>query len=100
MSSYYVYILKSLKDGELYTGVTSDIHKRLKRHNNGYVSSTKKRRPFEIVYCEEHQTLKKARQRESYLKSLKGSREKSMLVASVAELALDAIHRSVSTGRL
>ncbi|MEK7553394.1 MAG: GIY-YIG nuclease family protein, partial [Patescibacteria group bacterium] len=30
---FYVYILKSKKDGELYFGYTSDLIERLKEHN-------------------------------------------------------------------
>ncbi|MDI6765995.1 MAG: GIY-YIG nuclease family protein [Bacteroidota bacterium] len=46
---YYVYILKSLKDGKKYIGLTNEIDRRLKQHNNGEVSSTKSRRPFFII---------------------------------------------------
>ncbi len=43
---FYVYILKSLKDNDLYIGRTNNIDRRIKEHNNGKVSSTKSRRPF------------------------------------------------------
>ncbi|MEI6479299.1 MAG: GIY-YIG nuclease family protein [bacterium] len=32
---WFVYILKSLKDGRYYIGSTSDIEKRVERHNHG-----------------------------------------------------------------
>jgi len=32
---YYTYILKSKKDGKLYTGSMNDLRKRLDQHNNG-----------------------------------------------------------------
>ncbi len=35
MKFYYTYILKSQKDGTLYTGSTNDLRKRLKQHNAG-----------------------------------------------------------------
>jgi len=43
---FYVYILQSQKDGNLYIGRTNDLDRRLKEHQNGRVSSTKSRRPF------------------------------------------------------
>ncbi len=32
---FYVYILRSLKDGKLYTGFTSDLRRRVKEHFSG-----------------------------------------------------------------
>jgi putative endonuclease len=32
---YYVYVLRSLKDGSLHVGYTINIEKRLKEHNQG-----------------------------------------------------------------
>jgi predicted GIY-YIG superfamily endonuclease len=49
---FYFYILRSLKDRSLYYGYTSDLRKRFKDHNSGRVTSTKNRRPLEIVYLQ------------------------------------------------
>ena len=65
---YYVYVLKSKKDGNLYTGSTNDLKRRLDEHNNGLVFSTKSRRPFELVYYEAYKSEKDARSREKNLK--------------------------------
>ncbi len=65
---YYVYVLKSKKDGNLYTGSTNDLKRRLDEHNNGLVFSTKSRRPFELVYYEAYKSEKDARSRERNLK--------------------------------
>ncbi|RJQ29880.1 GIY-YIG nuclease family protein [Candidatus Parcubacteria bacterium] len=46
---FYVYILKSRKDGNLYIGKTNNLERRIKEHNSGQVSSTKSRRPFVIL---------------------------------------------------
>ncbi len=43
---FYVYILKSRKDRELYFGYTENLVKRLKEHNLGLVRSTKSRIPI------------------------------------------------------
>lgn len=49
----YVYILKC-SDGTYYTGVTNNLEKRLKQHNEGFVkdSYTYSRRPVKLVFCE------------------------------------------------
>jgi len=68
---YFVYVLKSKKDGKLYTGITNDIKRRIKEHNKGVVStpSTKNRGPFELIYFEKLKSRINAREREKYLKS-------------------------------
>ena len=43
---YFVYILYSNKDNRLYVGCTSDLEKRVKRHNSGDVTATKFRKSF------------------------------------------------------
>jgi len=65
---FYVYILKSKKDHQLYIGSTNDLRRRLKEHNSGDIFSTKARRPFELIYYEVYVAEKDARRRESNLK--------------------------------
>jgi putative endonuclease len=43
---WYVYILRSVKDKDLYVGSTNNIRRRLTKHNSGRVDSTKRRLPF------------------------------------------------------
>ena len=47
---FFMYILKSSKDGELYIGSTNNLKKRFKEHNAGFVESTRNRAPFRLVY--------------------------------------------------
>jgi len=65
---FYVYVLKSKKDGKFYIGSTNNLRKRLKEHNDGKVFSTKSRIPFELIYYEAYKSEKDARKRESNLK--------------------------------
>ncbi len=65
---FYVYILRSKKDNKLYTGSTNDLKKRFIEHNNGKVTSTKLRIPFELIYYEAYKSEKDARTREHNLK--------------------------------
>ncbi|NQV88174.1 MAG: GIY-YIG nuclease family protein [Parcubacteria group bacterium] len=65
---FYVYVLKSSKDSELYIGSTKDLVKRFSEHNNGKVRSTKSRKPFTLIYYEAYLAEGDARERESNLK--------------------------------
>ncbi|MFA7191751.1 MAG: GIY-YIG nuclease family protein [Candidatus Paceibacterota bacterium] len=71
---FYTYVLKSKKDGKLYTGYTNDLRKRLIQHNTGKSTSTKGRGPFVIIYYEACLDEHKARSRELYLKTGMGKR--------------------------
>jgi putative endonuclease len=77
---YFVYIIQSLRDGNYYTGYTSDLKRRLERHNSGYSKATKKRKPFKLVYCESYQNKNEAIKREYFLKSKIGGPTKKSLV--------------------
>ena len=69
---YYVYILQSLKDRSYYTGLTTDVEARLKKHNSGQVVYTSTKYPFKLVwYCCFKDKLKAANF-EKYLKSGSG----------------------------
>jgi len=68
MNMYYVYILKSKRDSNLYIGSTNNLERRINEHNNGLVFCTKSRVPFELVYYEAYKSEKDARSREQNLK--------------------------------
>ena len=71
---YYVYVLRSLKTGLLYTGFTSDLRERLREHNSNLSRYTKNRGPFELIYYEASRSQKDASVREKYLKTGMGKR--------------------------
>lgn len=68
---YFVYILKSEVNNQYYIGYCSDLDRRLKRHNKGYVESTKRYKPWQLVHKEEKNTEQEAILREQQLKSWK-----------------------------
>lgn len=70
---FYIYLLKSQKDGNLYIGLTSDLRRRIKEHNGGMTRSIKNRRPFKLVYYEAYTAFEDAKMRESKLKQFKNS---------------------------
>lgn len=65
---YYVYVLESLLTKELYVGSTNDLKKRFKNHNEGKVISTKRYRPWKLIYYEAYIEEQLARMREQKLK--------------------------------
>lgn len=71
---YYVYILRSKKNNQQYTGFTNDLQRRLDEHNNGESGYTSTRRPYELMYYEASRNVKDAIAREKYLKSGMGKR--------------------------
>jgi putative endonuclease len=69
---YYTYILKSIKDKEMYTGYTKNLKLRFEQHNKGLVESTKDRRPFILMYYKACLNQQDATHREKYLKTYNG----------------------------
>lgn len=69
---FYVYVLRSRRDGLWYIGSTQDLKQRLELHNSGRVESTRPRRPFELIFYEAYRNELDAKRRESYFKSSKG----------------------------
>ena len=65
---YYLYVIKSSKDQNLYIGYTKDLKRRFQEHNNGMSVSTKHRTPFELIYYEAYKSESDARKRERNLK--------------------------------
>jgi putative endonuclease len=71
---WYTYVLQSKKDSKYYTGSTGNIRKRLKKHEEGRVVSTRERLPISLVYCEICNNQGDAYVREKYLKTGMGKR--------------------------
>ena len=71
---HYVYVLRSLKDRNLYTGYTADLRQRVADHTAGKAPSTRDRRPLHLIYYEAYLLAKDAKAREVFLKSGSGKR--------------------------
>jgi putative endonuclease len=65
---FYIYVLKSLKDNNLYIGKTKNLKNRLKRHQGGYVKATKNRLPLRLVYYEAYRNKNKCAKQELFYK--------------------------------
>ncbi len=74
--NYFIYILYSKKDSTLYVGCTKNLEDRIKRHNKGWVKTTKHRRPLVLIHSEQFIDKAEAFNRERFLKSLWSGRFK------------------------
>jgi len=74
-SRWSIYMLRC-SDGTLYTGITTDVSRRVEEHNNSDKGAkyTKMRRPVELVYVQDTDSRSKAAKEEWRIKKL--SREK------------------------
>ena len=81
----YTYLIRSIKYGNFYTGISKDPYERLNTHNYGGLSTTRAKRPFELVYVKAHNNYTEARKHEIWLKK-KNVIYKNKLV-EVAQLA-------------
>ncbi len=71
---FYNYILQSEKNGEIYTGRTNDLKRRLVEHNKGVTPSTKRYKPWKLIYYEACLNKNDSKRREGYLKTTQGRR--------------------------
>lgn len=68
---WFLYIVKS-RDDSLYTGITTDLKRRVQEHNLGRgAKSLRGKLPVELVYFEEYDAQNEARKREEAIKGWK-----------------------------
>ena len=80
-SSWFVYILRCA-DNSLYTGITTNVNKRLDQHNGVDKCGAKYttgRRPVTLVYQEPSNTRSAASKRECAIKSLKKPQKERLI---------------------
>tara|TARA_B100001109_G_C18845735_1_gene466736 strand:- start:937 stop:1236 length:300 start_codon:yes stop_codon:yes gene_type:complete len=77
---YYLYLLEC-SDKTYYTGVTNDIERRLKEHENGINpdSYTHSRRPVELKWFEEFQYIDKAIAFEKKIKKWSKAKKQALI---------------------
>ena len=72
-----IYIMASKRNGTLYTGVTSDLERRIEEHKSGTTDGfTKRYKVQQLVYFEEYEDMYNAIEREKQLKG--GSRKQKL----------------------
>ena len=78
-SNWYLYILRC-KDDTLYTGITTDVEKRLEQHRSGKGAKyTRGRGPLELVYMEEQPDKSAALRREYEIKQMTRQKKLELL---------------------
>ncbi len=83
---YYTYILQSLKDKSLYIGHSSDLKKRIKKHNLGENSATKNHILYKLIFYEAFLNRIDSKNREEYLKSGYGRKTIKVLLHNYLKL--------------
>lgn len=74
-----VYVLRC-RTGELYTGCTTDLERRLREHNSGAGSKfTRSRLPVSVVYREKVESRSEALRRERAIKAMRRSQKLLLL---------------------
>jgi putative endonuclease len=66
---FTVYAIKSNNRNYIYVGMTNNLERRLKEHNQHENKSTKAYAPFTLIYSEAFDSRPSARLKEKYLKS-------------------------------
>lgn len=82
MGEFFVYILQNWARDRYYVGFCKDLEKRLVKHNNGLVRSTKFGCPWKVVYTEAYGTRQEAYRRERQIKSYKGGEAFKKLITN------------------
>jgi putative endonuclease len=79
-SSWHVYIVRC-KDNSYYTGVTTNLSRRIEEHNSGKKGAryTRSRRPVELVYFEKSASRSIATRREAQIKKLTLASKKQLI---------------------
>lgn len=82
---YYVYILRC-RDGTLYTGITTNVQKRLAAHNSGKGAKyTRSRLPATLLYQETQPDKSAALKRELAIKKLTRAQKLNLIDAQNTE---------------
>jgi putative endonuclease len=89
-NTWTVYFLRC-NDNSLYTGITTDIKRRLHQHNNTKLGAkyTRARRPVVLVYSETAIDKSSASKREYQLRTLNKKQKEKLALAYTAAIALD-----------
>ena len=86
MDKWYVYIVECA-DGSLYTGITTDVRRRILEHNFSFKSAkyTRSRRPVRLMWSKEVANRSEASKEEIRIKRLKRKQKLELINLSVSE---------------
>lgn len=101
MTKWCVYVLQC-RDGSLYTGITTDLARRLRKHNAGAGGAyTRAKRPVRLMFQEAHPTRSAALIREHQIKRWPRAKKLGLLARTTRRSGgLGVVSsRAVETGR-
>jgi putative endonuclease len=79
MKDFFVYIVRC-SDGSYYTGVTSNLEKRIAEHNSGLIKGyTSKRLPLELVYSNRFNNVSDAIRSEKQIKGWRRDKKEALV---------------------
>jgi putative endonuclease len=89
-NTWTVYFLRC-NDNSLYTGITTDIKRRLHQHNNTKLGAkyTRARRPVVLVYSETAVDKSAASKREYQLRTLSKKQKETLALSYTSNMALN-----------
>ena len=81
MKTWYLYVVRC-SDDTLYTGITTDLARRLNEHNTGKRGAkyTKARRPINLVYYELYESRSNAQKAEHKFKKLAREQKEKIII--------------------
>jgi putative endonuclease len=90
---WYLYITKN-HNGAFYTGVTSNLERRLKEHRQGKGGHyTRNNRPQKLLYTEKFISRRRAEERERQIKRWSKAKKKALVEANLDQLRKLSISR-------
>ncbi len=88
-SSWFVYMVQCVDD-TLYTGITTDLMRRLAEHNMSIKGAkyTRARRPVSLVYSECYRSRSEASKREAGIKKLNVTKKRALILKAKDSTAI------------
>lgn len=77
---HYVYLIKSIDTGKVYTGMTNDLKRRFNEHLAGKVHTTHRMGEIKLIFYEAFVDKRDAVRRENYLKTSKGKQSLKQII--------------------
>ncbi len=82
----FTYMLRC-RDGSFYVGSTYDLERRLSEHNEGLGAQyTRRRRPVELVWAEEHGRIDEAHGREKQIQGWSRAKRQALIDGRLSDL--------------
>ncbi|HLC38923.1 MAG TPA: GIY-YIG nuclease family protein [Patescibacteria group bacterium] len=90
MNNYWFLYILRCSDNSLYTGITNNLQKRIKKHNQGYGSKyLLGKRPVKLIYSEKYKDQFLARKREVQIKKWRKEKKELLIKGFPRHHSLD-----------